>query len=212
MRIIDPAPGDPHGDAARFPVRLTCVTSTGDREVRTVWLPRSGRAVVVHGLEVGARCTFRLLRSDGAVWSRFNRPTVVVADDPTAVVLTGRYPALVSMWFQVDRYLNPTTRLAARTQGYLRDGVLTYREDRPHWGRSRWAFIRVTVPVGATRAQIMAAINRQTSAAIGDVRRTVRTGRVRGDVTVAWRLAAGASPAHPWGMGRNRPQRFFAMS
>ena len=68
----------------------------------------------------------------------------------------------VTRTFQVDRY-TPRTRVAARVLARLDDdGRLEYREDRPLWGMSQWQIVSVKVPVNATPAQVMGAVNKAT--------------------------------------------------
>ncbi|HIW30392.1 MAG TPA: hypothetical protein H9987_10355 [Candidatus Luteococcus avicola] len=104
------------------------------------------------------------------------------------------------------------------------DRRLVYRELGPLWQQARHAkhfsekheYVTITVPVGATRAQRIAAINAKTR--LGDVKTTSTAGpstRSRATVVYAWKLdtAHGAKPVDggaAWGPKRNLPQVFVA--
>lgn len=123
---------------------------------------------------------------------------------------------MVTRTFQVDRYV-PRTAAQARIVASLDDDRrLTYREDRALWGASTWQFVTVRVPVNATNAQVMGAVNAATSAKVGDVATTrgVTSARVGRPTTIAWELATGARPttAAAWGTGRDLAQTFLARS
>ena len=92
------------------------------------------------------------------------------------------------------------------------DRRLGYREDRPLWGASDWQFVTVRVPVDASPAQLMKAINAKTNRVVGDVRTTDRLSSARAGraYTVAWELGRGATTAKPWGARNATPQRFVA--
>ena len=120
----------------------------------------------------------------------------------------------VTRTFQVDRYM-PRTAAQARTVARLDDdGRLRYREDRPLWGASRWQFVTVKVPTTATKAQVVAAINKATAAKIGDVRSASKlsSAKARGTYVIAWELGKGATTKAAWGANTKVPQTFFARS
>lgn len=109
----------------------------------------------------------------------------------------------------------PRTAAQARVVARLDDdGLLTYREDRPLWGASRWQFVTVRVPANASDAHVMKAINAQTSARIGDVSTTTRLSRMSAGrhVVIAWELGAGATTTKAWGPRNDVAQVFFARS
>ena len=66
------------------------------------------------------------------------------------------------------------------------DRRLTWREDRRFWGSSRFQFVTVRVPVNATKATILKAVNaqrkrmrelhRKQAKAAGAVRTTITSG------------------------------------
>ena len=123
-------------------------------------------------------------------------------------------PAVISRTFQVDRYTARTSAQARALAALDDDRRLTWREDRRFWGSSRFQFVTVRVPVNATKATILKAVNAQTNAAIGDVTTTERlTKATRGrSYVVAWELGTGASTRHPWGPRTDIAQRFLARS
>ncbi len=121
---------------------------------------------------------------------------------------------MISRTFQVDRYTARTSAQARALAALDDDRRLTWREDRRFWGSSRFQFVTVRVPVNATKATILKAVNAQTNAAIGDVTTTERlTKATRGrSYVVAWELGTGASTRHPWGPRTDIAQRFLARS
>lgn len=143
------------------------------------------------------------------------KPTTPVTPKPTTPKPAPK-PAVkyVTRTFQVDRYM-PRTAAQARTVARLDDdGRLRYREDRPLWGASRWQFVTVKVPTTATKAQVVAAINKATAAKIGDVRTAseVSSAKARGTYVIAWELGKGATTKAAWGANTKVPQTFFARS
>ncbi|MDO5696809.1 MAG: hypothetical protein Q4G51_02425 [Dermatophilus congolensis] len=132
---------------------------------------------------------------------------------PTVKPSPASRPKTVSRTFQVDRY-TPRTHAAARVVGRLDDDRrLTYREDKPLWGMSKWEIVTIQVPADATTAQVMQALNKATGK-VGDVRTTSRLGSIkRGQsVTMAWELGRGATASAPWGPRGKVAQTFFARS
>ncbi len=119
---------------------------------------------------------------------------------------------MVTRTFQVDRYLPRTAAQARLVARFDDDGVLRYREDRALWGASRHEFVTVRVPVGATKAQVIKAVNAKTSARIGDVRTTAKlaTARPGAAYVVAWELGRGATTKAAWGPRTNVAQLFLA--
>lgn len=142
-------------------------------------------------------------------------PTIPPRDTTTRPGSTVRSaPRMVTRTFQVDRYM-PKTAAQARLVARLDDdGRLRFREDKGVWGASRWQFVTVTVPADATKAQVVKAVNRKTSASIGDVRTTSRLATIKPgrSVVVAWELGKGATTKNGWGAKKNVNQTFLARS
>ena len=122
-------------------------------------------------------------------------------------------PSYVTRTFQVDRYAPKTARAARAVAAFDDDGRLLHREDKPLWGASRWEFGTVRVPVRASDAVVMKAINAATKKT-GDVRTTAKLGSMKAgaSVVVAWELGRGATTTAPWGKGGTVAQIFFARS
>lgn len=114
----------------------------------------------------------------------------------------------------MDRYTARTSAQARALAALDDDRRLTWREDRPFWGSSRFQFVTVRVLANATAATVIKAVNAQTTAAIGDVTTTERLAKAtRGrSYVVAWELGTGASARHPWGPRHDIAQRLLARS
>lgn len=106
--------------------------------------------------------------------------------------------------FQVDTYLNPTTKLAKKAAGYDNDGKLKWGEDRRHYGHSRYQTVPVAGFVTWTVEQWCAAINDATTGkGLGSVWSGSHVGKLaKGSrLTVAWQIH---------GSWKKHPQTFFA--
>lgn len=140
------------------------------------------------------------------------RPTPVIMPRPPKPV--PNFASTVRRTFQVDRVVPVTKAQAAVLARLDDDRRLTYREDKALWGHSIWQFVTIKVPRNATTAQLVTAINARTSKRIGDVTTTatLRTATVGRPYVIAWELGRKATPAAPWGAGRNVTQSFLARS
>ncbi len=93
--IVDPAPQDTAGDAATFPVTVSCVSPAGGAPmVRTVELNRDGTVVTVEGIEVGSTCTITETDTDGGTATISPSGIVVATASPVAVTVTNTYTAM----------------------------------------------------------------------------------------------------------------------
>lgn len=94
--IVDPAPDDDDGDAATFPVSVSCVAPAGGAPTRhDVALPRDGTDVDISAIPVGSVCTIAETDTDGGV-ATFSPSDTVTVDDPAAaeVTITNTYTAM----------------------------------------------------------------------------------------------------------------------
>lgn len=127
----------------------------------------------------------------------------------------------------MDRY-RARTRAQARALSRLDDdGVLRYREDRVLWPSARWQLITLDVPASIFRsanatagyAALVRRINARTRPDVGDLltdperAQTPWSARPGQAITIAWLVdPMVGSSAHPWGPGRDAPQRFLGRS
>ena len=113
---------------------------------------------------------------------------------------------LVQRTFQVDTYKVSTAAQRNLVVGFMADGLLHYREDRPFWGKSAYEFVTVTLPADAPMDQVIREINIRSVHA-KDIK--APTGTVSGvrPVTVAWELGHGATHLSAWGPRHDIPQR-----
>lgn len=139
-------------------------------------------------------------------------PTVTTpAPSPTKPpVITLPVVATTLRTYQVDRLTPRTAAQAAVVARLDDDGILRYREDRPLWGASRYQMITMAVPVTASPAWVLKALNARTTKAVGDLVTTKRlpTAKVGGTYVMAWELGKGASVRLPWGPNTNVSQRY----
>jgi hypothetical protein len=95
--IVDPETGDGNGDAATFPVTVTCIAPGGLASPApfTVDLPRDGTPVVIGDLYVGSTCVVNENDTDGGTVTYTPSNTVTVgASGPTTVTVTNDYTAV----------------------------------------------------------------------------------------------------------------------
>jgi hypothetical protein len=93
--IVDPAPTDGNGDAATFPVSVSCVPPSGGAPTVTdVSLDRNGTVVSVVGVLVGSVCTVTETDTDGGIVTIAPAsPITVIGAAATEVTITNAYPA-----------------------------------------------------------------------------------------------------------------------
>lgn len=142
------------------------------------------------------------------------------------VLHTWTYRIQADRYHVVVRGNGPATRANQRLVARLDDdGVLRYREDMGTrcdrrkaptclWYRTDHATVTVVLHSATrpTAAQVVAAYDAIAPSKVGKVTSTARLSTVRGDVTVAWLLAPGATTAQPWGARHDLPQAFLAHS
>ncbi|MFV0309682.1 MAG: DUF5979 domain-containing protein [Desertimonas sp.] len=93
--IDDPITTDELGDAASFPVTVSCVDPQGGTETFEVELAADGTPVTIEGLAAGSACTIEETDTDGGtVEYSVTNPVEIPAGGDVADTLTNRFPGI----------------------------------------------------------------------------------------------------------------------